>query len=247
MAHAVNLHQQRSQATKEALRRVALERFKRDGFANVTVTELAAEAGVTERTFFRHFPTKEAVLFEDYETQLEWLAEALARRPASENLFDAVLASVVSFPHDLEVVRQAALLRAELIGGERAAGHLRVVQASFAAVITDFVRSRYADVPDIDLKAEVAGAALAAALVVAVENWGRGGCTATSARSSRTDDLGQTVAHSVNLLRVGLAELGLAAGAGVTWPSRSGRAVQRRRCRSVVCADRNTNFWARTG
>ena len=128
----VNLHAQRSQATKEALRRVALERFKRDGFANVTVTELAAEAGVTERTFFRHFPTKEAVLFEDYETQLEWLAEALARRPASENLFDAVLASVVSFPHDLEVVRQAALLRAELIGGERAAGHLRVVQASFA-------------------------------------------------------------------------------------------------------------------
>jgi AcrR family transcriptional regulator len=45
----------------------------------VTVTELAAEAGVTERTFFRHFATKEAVLFEDYETQLEWLAEALAR------------------------------------------------------------------------------------------------------------------------------------------------------------------------
>ncbi len=191
----VNLHAQRSQATKDALRRVALERFKRDGFANVTVTELAAEAGVTERTFFRHFATKEAVLFEDYETQLEWLAEALARRPASENLFDAVLASVVSFPHDLEVVRQAALLRAELIGGERAAGHLRVVQASFAKVLTDFVRSRYNDVPGIALKAEVAGAALAAALVVAVENWGRGGATG---------DIGQIVADSVNLVRSGL-------------------------------------------
>ncbi len=194
----VNLHAQRSQATKEALRRVALERFKRDGFVNVTVTELAAEAGVTERTFFRHFPTKEAVLFEDYETQLDWLAEALARRPKSESLFDAVLASVVSFPHDLEVVRQAALLRAELIGGERAAGHLRVVQASFAAVITGFARSRCVDVPDIELKADVAGAALAAALVVAVENWGRGGCVG---------DLGQIVAESVNLLRSGLAEL----------------------------------------
>ncbi|WP_123026648.1 TetR/AcrR family transcriptional regulator [Mycolicibacterium stellerae] len=195
MAMPVNLHAQRSQATKDALRRVALERFKRDGFANVTVTELAAEAGVTERTFFRHFATKEAVLFEDYETQLEWLAEALARRPASENLFDAVLASVVSFPHDLEVVRQAALLRAELIGGERAAGHLRVVQASFAKVLTDFVRSRYNDVPGIALKAEVAGAALAAALVVAVENWGRGGATG---------DIGQIVADSVNLVRSGL-------------------------------------------
>jgi AcrR family transcriptional regulator len=198
MAAPVNLHQQRSQATKESLRRVALERFKQDGFANVTVAQLAAEAGVTERTFFRHFPTKEAVLFGDYETQLEWLAEALARRPASENLFDAVLASVVSFPHDLEVVRQAALLRAELIGGERAAGHLRLVQASFAEVITDFVEGRYADVPDIGLKAEVAGAALAAALVVAVENWGRGGCTG---------DLGQIVRDSVGLVRSGLAPL----------------------------------------
>ena len=99
----------------------------------MTVTELAREAGVTERTFFRHFPTKEAVLFQDYETQLEWLAEALAQRPASESLFDAVLASVAAFPHDLEVVRQAATARAELISADRIAGHLRVVQSSFAA------------------------------------------------------------------------------------------------------------------
>jgi AcrR family transcriptional regulator len=196
MGITVNLHEQRRRLTHEALRRVALARFARDGFANVTVTQLASEAGVTERTFFRHFPTKEAVLFHDYETQLEWLAEALAKRPPSESLFDAVLASVASFPHDLEVVRQAALLRATLIDGDQAAGHLRVVQASFAAVLTEFIRSRYPDLPDIDLRAEVAGATLAAALVVAVENWGRGGCTG---------DLGQIVAESVNLVRSGLA------------------------------------------
>jgi hypothetical protein len=51
-----------------------------------------------------------------------------------------------------------------------AACHLRVVQSSFAGVITDFIKSRYTDMPDLDLVAEVAGAALAAALVVAVEN-----------------------------------------------------------------------------
>ncbi len=70
-----------------------------------------------------------------------------------------------------------------------------MVQASFAAEITQFVQSRQPDTPDIDLKAQVAGATLAAALVVAVENWGRGGCTG---------DLGQIVADSVNLLRSGL-------------------------------------------
>ncbi|MEE6138215.1 TetR/AcrR family transcriptional regulator [Mycobacterium sp. 050128] len=198
MTVPMNRHEQRRRSTHEALRQAALKSFARKGFANVTVTELAAEAGVTERTFFRHFPTKESVLFQDYESQLEWLAEALAQRPASESLFDAVLSSVAAFPHDLEVVRQAATARTELITAERIAGHLRVVQSSFAAVLTDFVNKRNPDVPNIELGAKVAGSALAAALVVAVEQWGRNGCT---------DDLGELVAASIDLVRSGLASL----------------------------------------
>jgi AcrR family transcriptional regulator len=191
-------HELRRRATHEALRQAALKCFARKGFADVTVTELAREAGVTERTFFRHFPTKEAVLFQDYETQLEWLAEALARRPVSESLFDAVLASVAAFPHDLEVVRQAATARTELISADRIANHLRVVQSSFARVLSEFVRGRHPEVVNIDLAAEVAGSALAAALVVAVGNWGRNGCA---------DDLGELVAASLDLVRSGLAPL----------------------------------------
>jgi AcrR family transcriptional regulator len=198
MTAPMNRHELRRRSTHEALRQAALKSFARKGFTNVTVTELAREAGVTERTFFRHFPTKEAVLFQDYETQLEWLAEALAQRPASESLFDAVLASVAAFPHDFEVVRQAAMARTELITAERIAGHLRVVQSSFAAVLTEFVRNRNRDAPNLDLSAEVAGSVLAAALVVAVENWGRNGCA---------DDLGEMVLASVELVRSGLAPL----------------------------------------
>ena len=138
------------------------------------------------------------MLFQDYETQVEWLSEALAQRPTSESVFDAVLASVASFPHDLEVVRQAATARTELISADRIASHLRVVQSSFAGVITEFLKKRYSDTSDIDLVAEVAGATLAAALVVAVENWGRNGCTG---------DLGEITAAAMNLVRSGLAPL----------------------------------------
>jgi AcrR family transcriptional regulator len=198
MTATPNLHEQRRRSTHEALRRAALASFASKGFANVTVTELARAAGVTERTFFRHFPTKEAVLFQDYETQVEWLSEALAQRPASESVFDAVLASVASFPHDLEVVRQAATARTELISADRIASHLRVVQSSFAGVITGFIKKRYSGTSDIDLVAEVAGATLAAALVVAVENWGRDGCKG---------DLGEITAAAMNLVRSGLAPL----------------------------------------
>jgi AcrR family transcriptional regulator len=198
MTSTPNLHELRRRSTHDALRRVALASFASKGFSNVTVTELAREAGVTERTFFRHFPTKEAVLFQDYDTHLEWLSEALAQRPSSEPLFEAVLASVETFPHDLEVVRQAATARTELINADRIASHLRVVQASFADVLTEFVKNRYPTVPDIDLVAEVAGATLAAALVAAVENWGRNGCEG---------DLRETVVTTVNLVRSGLAPL----------------------------------------
>jgi AcrR family transcriptional regulator len=198
MTESINLHELRRRSTHEALRRVALAQFASKGFVNVTVTQLAAEAGVTERTFFRHFPSKEAVLFQDYDTHLEWLAEALVQRPGSESLFDAVLASVESFPHDVEVVRQAAIARSTLISAERVAGHLRVVQSSFAEVLTDFVKTRYTGVPNLDLVAQVAGATLAAALVVAVQKWGDDGCTA---------DLGEIVAASVDLVRSGLAPL----------------------------------------
>ena len=198
MTATPNLHELRRRSTREALRRAALASFATKGFANVTVTELAREAGVTERTFFRHFPSKEAVLFQDYETQVEWLSDALAQRPASESLIDAVLVSIASFPYDLEVVRQAATARAELITADRIAGHLRVVQSSFAGVITEFIKYRYSDTPDIDLVAEVAGATIAAALVVGVEHWGRNDCTG---------DLGEITAAALNLVRSGLAPL----------------------------------------
>ena len=198
MSTGPNLQEQRRLATREALRRAALSSFAERGFANVTVTELAQEAGVTERTFFRHFPTKEAVLFRDFETQAEWLRTALGERDNSEPLIDAVLASMASFPHDLEVVRQAALARTELISAERIAGHLRVVQGTFAEVITAYAKHRTADLPHPDLTAEVAGAVIAAALVCAVEGWGRNGCT---------DDLGERTVVALELVRTGLAVL----------------------------------------
>ena len=65
-------------------------------------------------------------------------------------------------------------------------------------MLTEFVKRRYTDLPDVDLIAEVAGAALAAALVTAVERWGRDGCTT---------DLSEVVTTSVDLVRTGLAPL----------------------------------------
>jgi AcrR family transcriptional regulator len=48
---------------RERLQAAALERFGAQGFDGTTVAEIAATAGLTERTFFRHFTDKREVLF----------------------------------------------------------------------------------------------------------------------------------------------------------------------------------------
>lgn len=55
----------RSQATRQRLQTVAIDLFTEKGFDQVTVEEIAAAAGVSHMTFYRNFPTKEAVVLDD--------------------------------------------------------------------------------------------------------------------------------------------------------------------------------------
>jgi AcrR family transcriptional regulator len=200
-----NRHELKRRATREALQEVAVRRFEADGFDAVSVADIAAEVGVTERTFYRHFPTKEAVLFPDFDRRLEWLANALDVRPVTESIIDSARAAVQSFPEDIELVRQVALLRSNLISRERAADHMLVLIGAFAREIREHAERRYAGHPQADLYATIAGNVLAGALVGAVDVWGLRGCH---------DDLDAMVDESIELVRSGLSPASLGATAG---------------------------------
>jgi AcrR family transcriptional regulator len=196
MTATTNRHQARSVSTRETLKRIALELFAERGFVEVKIAEIAAAAGVSERTFYRHFPTKEAVLFQDYQRRLDWLSAALDMRPSHEPVLESVRVAVRSFPDDFEIVHQAALLRSSLIDGDRAAEQMRVVQASFAAVLLEFIQKRLVDQPS--LVALVGANVLAAALVSAVDAWGQDGCEG---------DIDVMVDEALDLVRTGLQPL----------------------------------------
>ena len=61
----------------------ALELFTQNGFDQTTAAQIAARAGVTERTFFRHFPDKREVLFGGQEILSAALTESIRQAPAA--------------------------------------------------------------------------------------------------------------------------------------------------------------------
>lgn len=67
----------------QRLRSAALDLFVEHGFANVTVPQITERAGLTTRTFFRHFTDKREVLFAGEEALPEVMAQVFAEAPAS--------------------------------------------------------------------------------------------------------------------------------------------------------------------
>ena len=91
----------RSERTRVALRRAALARFQSQGVEATSAEQIAADAGVTLRTFYRHFPSKHDLLFADYDSGLQWFRGALAARPADEPIVESVRAAIFAFPYDV--------------------------------------------------------------------------------------------------------------------------------------------------
>jgi AcrR family transcriptional regulator len=193
--------QAQRERTRRELRRCALARFAKHGFDAASVADICAEAGVTERTFFRHFPTKESVLFEDYTSRLGWFRAALELRPRDEPLLDSVRIAIESYPDDSEVVRQVALARGGLLSGRVIESQLRRIQGDFAVAIASHVESRLPRSRRRPLAAAVIGEAVAGALVSALRFWGEGGARGADELRRRTGDALALLGDLPSLLR----------------------------------------------
>jgi AcrR family transcriptional regulator len=92
-AAATGLRERKKQATAHALALAALKLAAERGVENVRVEEIAAEAGVSPRTFNNYFPSKEAAIVSLTMTRAGRVAELLRARPAKELLADAIRAA----------------------------------------------------------------------------------------------------------------------------------------------------------
>src|ERR1700678_3526891 len=167
----------RSERTREALRQAAVVRFLAQGVEDTSAEQIAADAGVSLRTFYRHFSSKHDLLFADY-TGLHWFRAALADRPAAESIIDSVQAAIFAFPYDVDAVGKIAALRDDEIDPGRIVRHIREVQADFADAIGAQLQRRSSGAngagdrtADERVRTAVTARCIAAAVFGAMEVW----------------------------------------------------------------------------
>ena len=90
---------------RRRLQQAALELYGERGYEKTTTAEIAARAGVTERTFFRHFPDKREVLFDGEAILRTALTQAIAEAPHEMGPMDVLLRAF----HALEPMLEANL------------------------------------------------------------------------------------------------------------------------------------------
>src|SRR6185436_17080653 len=111
---ALGQRHRQKQATQQALRVAALRLFAEHGFHETTVEAISAAAGVSKRTFFLHFSSKDEVLLGHVAEQLDLLRVSLASAAPNPHVFIRAGNAVTSLARDMQA-RDDLLLQLDLL------------------------------------------------------------------------------------------------------------------------------------
>lgn len=193
------LRERRKRLTAAELETAAFRLFGERGFDSVTVDDIAAEADVSRRTFFRYFASKEDVLLADHLVQLARLREAMAARPPDEPVLTALRNALLSMTTDFEDRKEMIILRGRIMRDTPSLQARSLVhQQAWENAMQEMVAERLGVDPVADLRPGVVSATTLAAMRVAFTNWLTAGAE---------DDLIALTAEALDLLDGGLQQL----------------------------------------
>jgi AcrR family transcriptional regulator len=193
------------------LEQAAMELFHERGYARTTVEEIAARAGLTERTFFRYFADKREVLFWGAGALEKLIVDAIAGAPEKAAPIDVVTVALEATAPLFEERHGYARVRSALIAAHAELQERELIKlASLASAIAESLRKRGAAGPAASLAAE-AGIAI---FKIAFESWVNG---------TGQDGLSQHIRAALNGLKA------ITAGGGATRPASPPKAASRRK------------------
>ena len=146
----------------------ALELYTGRGYEQTTVADIAQRAGVTERTFFRHFADKREVLFDGAHLLQDTVVDAITAAPASQRPIEVVGAAMERAAAMMQDRRDFARQRAAAIAANPSLQERELLKlAALGAAAAEALRGRGVPEPAATLAAE-AGVAV---FKVAFEQW----------------------------------------------------------------------------
>lgn len=154
--------------------------FEENGYDETTTKDIAELADVSQRTLFRHFDTKEALLYGDMEELQIELRAALTSRPADEPILPLLRSVMMSLADNFERHRDHRLLQARLAASYPAvsAYSRAVVQTNWERELIVAFSNRLGVDPLDDPRPEVIAGATMSAIRIATRQWTAGGGTA---------------------------------------------------------------------
>jgi AcrR family transcriptional regulator len=152
----------------DRLQQAALALYGERGFDQTTVAEIAEEAGLTKRTFFRYFTDKREVLFHGSQELEELLVTEVRNAPAFSVPLDPVAIALDAAATMFEQRREFAVRRQRVIAANpELQERERVKLASLAAAVAQALRLRGVG----DLAAILTAETGITVLRVAFERW----------------------------------------------------------------------------
>jgi AcrR family transcriptional regulator len=150
------------------LEQAAMELYVERGFESTTVAEIAERAGLTERTFFRHFADKREVLFAGSAALQELLVERVAGAPDDAAPIDVVRGALEAVGAVIQQRGEWSRRRQAVIAANVELRERELIKlASLASAVAEALRRRGVKEPMASLSAEVG----IAAFKVAFERW----------------------------------------------------------------------------
>jgi AcrR family transcriptional regulator len=148
------------------LAQAAFALYGERGFDETTVAEIAERAGLTERTFFRHFADKREVLFAGADALRELLVDTVAKAPESLAPIDAAAAGLEAAGAFIQEGRELSRQRQAIIAASAELQERELIKlASLAAALAEALRGRGVEDPAASLTAEAGIAVFKVAFV----------------------------------------------------------------------------------
>jgi AcrR family transcriptional regulator len=166
---APRLAELRRQAASTAIEHAALKLFAARPSADVTVEEIAAAAGVGERTLYRYFPTKDDILLAYPRRAAAAFGERLRARPDAETPYQALHNTILE-PQTEEARSDWRLWMAALLDSSSNERTARLALGFMSGAVSDALAERRGT-PTDDLWTSMAGAIAAAAMDVGTRQW----------------------------------------------------------------------------